>query len=62
MMMMTDALARWFLVATESGNQPWMLFEELLAQEDERFIDVVEKLRTDRQLRNDDTTLVVVCL
>jgi hypothetical protein len=62
LLLMTDALARWFLTATEAGQRPWLMFEELLADSSDRFADEVEKLRTDRQLRNDDTTLVAVCL
>jgi hypothetical protein len=61
LLMMTDALSRWFLGATESGNQPWLFLEELLNESDERFAEEVEQLRASRELRNDDTTLVAVC-
>jgi hypothetical protein len=60
--LMTDALARWFLLAIETGARPWLPLETLLAQPDDAFTDWVGRLRADRQLRNDDTTLVSIRL
>ena len=60
--LMTDALARWFLSAVEMGAQPWLPLEALFAQPDDSFADWVGRLRCDRQLRNDDTTLVSLVL
>lgn len=60
--LMTDALARWFLLAHEAGGKPWLVVDPLLKQDDEAFADWVERLRDQRTLKNDDTTLVAVCL
>jgi hypothetical protein len=59
---MTDALSRWFLSAVEAGGQPWQPLESLEAQTDNAFTEWVGRLRNDRQLRNDDTTLVSIRL
>jgi hypothetical protein len=61
LLLMTDALSRWFLTAAEAGEQPWLLVENMLGQPDERFAEWVGKARAARLLRNDDTTLVAVC-
>ena len=58
--LMTDALARWFLVEVEAGRRPWADLEALLGQPDEEWAAWVETLRDRRELRNDDTTIVVV--
>jgi hypothetical protein len=62
--LMTDALARWFLTAVEAGGKPWMSLEHLLELPDPdlAFAAWVERLRGERHLRNDDTTLVAVGL
>jgi hypothetical protein len=61
-LLMTDALAQWFLRQTETEGRPLALIEELLADASpqEAFADWIN-LRRDRDgLRNDDVTLVVV--
>jgi len=62
--LMTDALAQWFLRATEGGSKPWERFEAILqaAQAEMAFASCVEELRNSHQLRNDDVTLVAVSL
>jgi hypothetical protein len=61
--LMTDALSRWFLAAIEAGGQPWLPLDALFASdEDDAFAAWVDRLRADRQLRNDDTTLVSIHL
>src|SRR5262245_1500141 len=60
--LMTDALSRWFLGAIEAGGQPWLVVEPLLKQPDQAFTQWIEHLRSQRMLKNDDTTLVAVCL
>jgi hypothetical protein len=60
--LMTDALARWFLTATERGEQPWRFLEELVNEPEGHFADWVARRRDDRLLRNDDTTLIAVHL
>jgi hypothetical protein len=61
-LLMTDALSRWFLSSTESGGNPWLAIEQMLQQGDAVFSDWIDRLRNERVLKNDDTTLVVVCL
>jgi hypothetical protein len=55
LLLMTDALAQWFLQEVEAGRQPWaplMGIESL-----ETFAAVVGELRATDRLRNDDSTL-----
>ena len=55
-LLMTDALAAWFLKEHEAGRKPWT---ELLALKTENdFNEFVQQLRTKSALRNDDTTLL----
>jgi len=56
-LLMSDAIAHWFLAEAKAGGRPW---EPLLKLGDEAaFADWVDRLRGDRVLRNDDTTLVI---
>jgi hypothetical protein len=58
---MTDALAQWFLEGCERGAKPWNQLEEFASSgSDEAFADFIETLRDQREIRNDDVTLVVV--
>jgi hypothetical protein len=61
-LLMTDALAQWFLHRTEEGEQPQADIERLLAEAapQEAFAAWVEERRDHQGLRNDDVTLVVV--
>jgi hypothetical protein len=61
LLLMTDALSRWFLASMEAGERPWRMLEELLDGADEQFAEQVEHWRAEKTLRNDDTTLVAVC-
>jgi len=54
----TDALAKWFLTQCEAGDQPWRALYALKNAED--FAELVGKLRKQTQIRNDDTTLVIL--
>jgi hypothetical protein len=60
--LMTDALAHWFLVLLEAGQQPWELLEPLLdlADAKARFTSWIAALRGAHQIRNDDVTLLGV--
>lgn len=56
-LLMSDALAHWFLTAARAEVRPW---EAALALDGQAaFADWVAQLRDDRVLRNDDTTLVI---
>jgi hypothetical protein len=60
----TDALAAWCLEEHEANRNPWRKLEWLLQPTgtDERFSLWIDRLRSNRRLRNDDVTLVVVTL
>ena len=58
--LVTDALAHWFLTQKELGNKPWNQLLGVETQED--FTCFVHRLRQERLLRNDDTTLLIVRL
>ena len=56
LLLMTDALAQWFLVEAEMGRRPWAALARATTQE--AFSAFVDLLRSGGALRNDDTTLV----
>jgi len=61
--LMTDALAQWFLRQHEQGGKPWQTVEGVLADAtDDAFAAWIDGLRSARELRNDDVTLLVVHL
>jgi hypothetical protein len=62
--LMTDALAQWFLKSHEENQQPWTeLLPLLLGPEPEASFAVwVAEQRQARRLRDDDVTLLVVCV
>jgi hypothetical protein len=57
LLLMTDALAHWFLAGNESGRTPW---QELAGLSDSAFPGWVECERTERRLKNDDVTLLTI--
>ena len=58
----TDAFAEWFLRQVEVGRDPCPLLTKLVnaPASESAFRDLIEKLRDNDQLRNDDVTLLVV--
>lgn len=59
-LLMTDALAQWFLSVHEARREPW---DEVEAPQGEKaFTAFVEQCRDRRVLRNDDVTIMVVHL
>lgn len=60
----TDALSAWFLQQTESGRSPFGRVLELLSKDPERsrsnFVELVQLLRDDQELKNDDVTCSIV--
>src|SRR5262249_44308830 len=58
LLLMTDALAQWFLQQAEAGRRPWKTIEQRAT--DKTFAGWVEELRDAKTLRNDDVTLVMV--
>jgi len=57
MLLMTDALAAWFLKRHEAGEKPWKALGDLRNNQD--FSEFIEKQRTTASMRNDDVTLVI---
>lgn len=57
--LMTDALAQWFLARTEADADPLAEISELLT-ENIAFADWIAERRAKSVLRNDDVTLIVV--
>ncbi len=53
--LLTDALAAWFMREDESGNRPWRVLETLDA-DTQAFAEWIDRLRQNRQIRNDDVT------
>jgi protein phosphatase 2C-like protein len=58
LLLMTDALAQWFLVEAEMGRRPWAALAKLTTPE--QFAAFIDCLRAGGALRNDDVTLVNV--
>ncbi len=56
LLVMTDALAAWFMRDVEAGQKPW---QTLLALTSESFVEFVEHLRQGGEMRNDDVTLLI---
>lgn len=56
LLLMTDALAQWFLVETELGRRPWAALQRI--ETVEAFQAFMHLLRGGGALRNDDVTLV----
>jgi Protein phosphatase 2C len=58
MLLITDALAQWFLRNVEENRKPW---HDLLGmRSQEQFAVRVQALRDAKEIRNDDATLVVI--
>jgi hypothetical protein len=58
LLLMTDALAQWFLEQAEAGHRPWNMIEQRATKE--TFTAWVEELRDAKALRNDDVTLLMI--
>lgn len=53
----SDALAAWFLASYAAGEKPWETLLELDASERDAWVG---EQRSERLMRNDDTTLVII--
>jgi hypothetical protein len=58
LLLTTDALAVWLLRQVEAHAHPWPALLNLRSHDD--FAAWVEGLRQDKQIRNDDTSLLVI--
>jgi hypothetical protein len=55
-LLMTDALAAWFLTAFEDKRTPW----ETLPPDPETFAAFVQKERDAAKMKNDDATMIEI--
>lgn len=53
---MTDAIACWFLKENLNQTMPWKVLNEI--NEQEHFYDFVNNLRKNKQIKNDDTSII----
>jgi hypothetical protein len=57
-LLMTDALAHWFLRGVEKGEQPWI--DLLSITNGDEFVKWIDTLRAKKEIRNDDVTLLML--
>jgi hypothetical protein len=60
--LMTDALAAWFLARHEGGEWPWRRLHCSEAFDGRSFADWIDRLRMEKEIRNDDVTLLTLQL
>ncbi len=58
LLLMTDALAKWFLTEIEAGGKPWQTLSSLPDQN--AFADLTMTLRAEHRIKNDDTSLICI--
>jgi hypothetical protein len=56
----TDAMAQWLLLRQEADMPPWDMLRDLGADDTRPFDDLVDEMRSEHDLHNDDTTLLRV--
>ena len=56
----TDALSQWLLLRHEASMSPWEMLRELGAKDTRDFDELIQEMRADHDLHNDDTTLLRV--
>jgi hypothetical protein len=60
-LLMTDALAHWFLTELETGEKPWLALFDLAKQSaPDSFARWIGDLRASKAIRNDDVTLLII--
>jgi hypothetical protein len=57
-LLMTDALAAWFLAEVELRRRPWVLLDGIGTPEE--FDYFIDRMRASRSMRNDDVTLLKI--
>ncbi len=60
-LLMTDALAKWFVTAQENEHRPWETLK-VVAAAPESFSGWVEERRAGQEMPNDDVTLMLISL
>ena len=61
-LVMTDALALWFMTSVEEGDRPWTILHEFHTDQKEEFSTWVSEEREGNRMHNDDTTLIRIDL
>ena len=56
----TDALAQWFLKQIEDQGRPWETLAAVCEGDEEGFAAWIDTLRDEKEIRNDDVTLLVI--
>ena len=56
----TDAIAQWLLLRQEADMPPWDMLRDLGDDDTRPFDELVEEMRSEHDLHNDDTTLLRV--
>ncbi len=56
----TDALAEWTIRQCEDEVSPWPLLSSFTTRSQSEFEQLIERIREERAIRNDDVTLVIV--
>ncbi|MFN8463978.1 MAG: protein phosphatase 2C domain-containing protein [Caldilineaceae bacterium] len=59
-LLMTDALAKWFVTAQENKHRPWETLKEVAASAS--FSGWIEERRAGQEMPNDDVTLMIISL
>ena len=54
----TDAVAKWFLAEHEAGRKPWEELTKISSREE--FAALVSRLRENKSLKNDDSTILTI--
>lgn len=57
LLVMSDAVAHWFLASARAGERPWETLDEVA--DEPAFAALVARLRESKALRNDDATVVI---
>ncbi|MBF0548455.1 MAG: hypothetical protein HQM08_28730 [Candidatus Riflebacteria bacterium] len=60
--LMTDAIACWFLKEVEEGLSPWETLEDLNTRDGTSFRDLIDELRQEKKLKNDDVTILKIVI
>ena len=59
-LLMTDAIAAWFLSQAESGGKPWHVLGDFAPTDADAFRTWVRELRSGGAMRNDDVTVAIL--
>lgn len=58
--LVTDAVAEWMIEAIRLGEKPWEDVARI--RDNDQFASMVQRLRTEGRMKNDDATLIMLCV